>query len=270
MEQPFDVDLFTSKLTTSWLGREFIHMDQVKSTNSFLKNLPGDKLYHGTVLHTDHQTGGRGQYNRPWLSEPCRNLTFTIAFRPPRADRIPLLTLGCAHAVSTVLDRFSEKSVMMKWPNDLMVNGKKLGGILTECIFLGNNPDRILIGLGLNIYRNVYDGVLPETAVCLEEVHGDGVLIKREEILADCLKSIEKAYFRWDQQDPHLHKVISKGLIGYGQWVNITINGVPAEGRFKFLGINPEGELTALNEELDVNTFKHGQVRILTDNKGIS
>lgn len=270
MKQPFDVELFNSKLKTSWLGHEFIHMDEVESTNTFLKSLPGDKLAHGTVLHTDHQTGGRGQYNRQWHSSPFKNLTFTIAFRPPHAERIPLLTLACAHAVSTVLDGFSEEPVLMKWPNDLMAGGKKLGGILTECIFLGNTPDRILIGLGLNIFRNGYDGISHQSAVCLEEVYAGSDLFRREKILAECLNEVEKAYKKWDRQDPELHNTISRRQIGYGQWVDITLNGVLAGGRFKFLGINSEGEPIALNEELDVNTFRHGQVRILSGYKDIS
>lgn len=270
MEQPFDVDFFSSRLETSWLGHEFIHMDEVESTNTYLKNLPGDELVHGTVLHTDHQTGGRGQYDRRWHSGPFKNLTFTIALRPPHADRIPLLTLACAHAISAVLDGLSEEPVLMKWPNDLMAGGKKLGGILTECIFLGNNPDRILIGSGLNIFRNGFDGMFHETAVCLEELHGGPGLIRREEVLAGCLNAAEKACLRWQQHDPQLHSTVSKRLIGYGEWVDIIVNGVPAEGRYKFLGINSEGEPIALNEELDVNTFRHGQVRILTGDKNIS
>ncbi|PWN07367.1 biotin--[acetyl-CoA-carboxylase] ligase [Rhodohalobacter mucosus] len=270
MKQPFDVDLLNSRLSSSWLGRKFIHMDQVESTNSYLKKLPGDKLVHGTVLHTDHQTGGRGQYKRIWHSGPNQNLTFTIAFRPSHADRVPLLTLACAHAVSEALSGFSNEPVLIKWPNDLIAGGKKLGGILTECIFLGNKPDRILIGLGLNIFKEGYEGVSPEQAVCLEELNDESAELKREEILAKCLKAIEKAYLQWEKQDPQLHNTVSRRLIGYGQWVRIAINGRPEDGRFKFLGVNREGELTALNEELDVNTFKHGQVRILTGNEDVS
>lgn len=264
MNQPFNVELFKSTLSTAWLGQEFIHLDRVDSTNSYLKNVSDDKLCHGTVLLTDHQTGGRGQYKKKWHSGSNKNLTFTIAFRPERADRMPLLTLSCADAVSSVLDEFSRYPVKMKWPNDLMINGQKIGGILTECIFLGNRPDRILIGIGLNIFSNGYDGVQLDTAVCLEDVCREAADINREYLLSDCLESIEKAYSKWTDGETELHKKVSKRLIGYGNWVNISIDGVHQKGSFKFLGINGEGEPIALNEELDVNTFKHGQVRIHT------
>jgi BirA family biotin operon repressor/biotin-[acetyl-CoA-carboxylase] ligase len=264
MNRPFNVELFKSTLSTAWLGQEFLHLDRVDSTNSYLKNVPDGELRHGTVLLTDHQTGGRGQYKKQWHSGANKNLTFTIAFRPERADRMPLLTLSCANAVSSVLDTYSKSPVKLKWPNDLIIDDQKLGGILTECIFLGNKPDRILIGIGLNIYSNGYDGIQLDSAVCLEEVCREAVDIGREHLLSGCLESIEEAYSEWADKYTDLHKKVSKRLMGYGNWVNISIDGVREKGSFKFLGVNAEGEPIALNEELDVNTFKHGQVRIHT------
>ena len=270
MNQPFNVDLFQNTLSTSWLGHEFIHLNRVDSTNTYLKNLSGDELSHGAVVHTDHQTSGRGQYTKLWHSGAYKNLTFTIAFRPQRADRLPLLTLACADAVSSVLDEVSRAPVQMKWPNDLIIKERKVGGILTECVFLGNRPDRILVGIGLNIFQDGYDGVQLESAISLDEVSNKDAAIRREKILSDSLISIEKAYTRWYEEDSDLHKEINKRLIGYGKWVNISIDGVTKNESFKFLGVNKEGEPIALNEELDVNTFKHGQVRILTGSESIS
>ena len=270
MENPFDVELFRSGLNTVWLGHEFIHKDEAESTNTLLKKGSADELVHGTVLHTDHQTGGRGQYNRAWYSGARRNLTFTIAFKPEKSDRLPLLTLACAYGISRVLEGYSGESVLLKWPNDLMANGKKLGGILTECIFLGNKPDRVLVGAGINVLKDGYPGMNGDTVTFLEELCDGLASISRERILAESLNTVETVYEQWVRNDPQLYRTVSKRLIGYGKWVEVSLNGIKKEGRFKFLGVNEEGEPIALNEELDVNTFKHGQFRILGGYKGIS
>ncbi|MEX0894218.1 MAG: hypothetical protein WDZ36_00550, partial [Balneolaceae bacterium] len=98
----FDIEKFQDALSTRWLGSEFLFVEQTHSTNTVLKNKPGDQISHGTVLLADAQQQGRGQYNRRWESEPGKNLTFTIAFKPPRADRLPLLTLATGEAINRV------------------------------------------------------------------------------------------------------------------------------------------------------------------------
>lgn len=270
MSQSFNVDFFKNRLTTSWLGSEFIHFDEVDSTNNSLKAIPSESLVHGTVIHADHQNKGRGQYDHIWHDSAAKNLTFTIAFCPDNADRAMLLTLACAKAVAGVLEAYSERPVHLKWPNDLMISGRKVGGILTECIFLGSKTDRILLGIGINVFEDRFNPDLQKSAISLAEISKDTQTIRRELLLAECLSAIEKAYTRWHKQDPELSTEVSRKLIGYGEWVCFEIEKKPLPGRFKFLGISAKGELIALNEDLDVNTFSYEQIRIITGNKKIS
>jgi BirA family transcriptional regulator, biotin operon repressor / biotin---[acetyl-CoA-carboxylase] ligase len=270
MNQPFDVDLFKSRLSTAWLGREFIHIDEVDSTNAGIKKIPSTALVHGEVFHADYQTHGRGQYDRKWDSSPRKNLTFSIAFRPPKTERITLLTLACVHAVSGVLERYINESVQLKWPNDLIIDGKKVGGILTECIFLGNHPDRVLTGIGVNVFEENFTGNLENDAVSIVSLCRAEKSIRREVLLAECLEAIEQIYARWHNSDPELPKEISRKLIGYGNWVEMEMETKRLPGLYKFLGINSNGELVSLNEDLDVNTFTHEQIRIITGNEKIS
>lgn len=268
MSTKFDVETFKNHLRTSWIGSECLYIETIHSTNSYLKQIPSHKLVHGALLLTDKQTGGRGQYERKWESEAYKNLTFTVAFKPVRGDRLTLLTLACARAICDIFSRYTDETVKIKWPNDIYIGEKKIGGILTECIFNGQKTDRVLIGIGLNIYQSVFSSKIQEKAISLSDVSSDP--IKRESLLADILVAIEQAYLKWHKFDTLLQKEIQKKLIGYGEWVHISINGAPIPDLYKFIGIGENGELLMLNEQLDVNTFRYEQIRIIPGNKDIS
>lgn len=261
MSSPFREDLFRSTLTTSWLGSEFVSLKCVDSTNSWLKQLPADQFVHGMVVQTDEQTAGRGQYKRPWQAVPSGDLMFTMGFQPPSADRLPLLTVACASAVISVFEEVKPLPFTIKWPNDILAGGKKMGGILTECLFFGKKPDRVLVGIGLNLAKRTFDGELENSATSLGNLTESE--IDREDILSRCLGHIERAYLRWHKQDPELHKQLNKKLQGYGEWVELAVDGKTAPGTYKFLGINQNGECIALNENLDIKIYSHEQLRII-------
>lgn len=268
MSTKFDVETFKNHLRTSWIGSECLYIESIHSTNSYLKQIPSDELVHGTLLLTDKQGEGRGQYERKWESDPYQNLTFTVAFKPVRGDRLTLLTLACARAICDVFSGYTDQTVRIKWPNDIYINEKKIGGILTECIFNGQKTDRVLIGIGLNIFQSVFSTEIQEKAISLSDISNRH--IKRELLLADILVGIEQAYLKWHKFDSGLQKEIQTKLIGYGEWVHISINGTPIPDLYKFIGIGENGELLMLNEQLDVNTFRYEQVRIIPGNKDIS
>ncbi len=268
MSSPFNIQTFKNQLRTTWLGSEFIFMNSVESTNTQLKQLPAEDLYHGTVLLTDNQTKGRGQYERNWESEPGQNLTFTIAFKPPTGERLTLLTLACAYAISKKIEEIIDQDVDIKWPNDLIVNGKKIGGVLTETMFNGSNLDRVLIGVGLNVRQTRFGDKLKKKATSVAILTGTSC--SREQLLAGILSEIEMAYMKWHKFDNELFQKISRKMIGYGDWVQLQINGDLKPGKYKFLGVNQKGQLQVLNEQLDVNIFSYEQIRIITGRKRVS
>lgn len=268
MSAKFDVDLFNHQLQTSWLGHEFIYLEETDSTNTYLKNIPSSDLTHGTVVLADHQLKGRGQYERTWEAEPFKNLTFTIAFRPKVGERLNLLSLAVAYSITSVLSEYVNEKVWLKWPNDILIDGKKVGGLLTECTFNGSNPDRVLIGFGLNVGQTQFSNDIKNKATSLHRLSNRP--ISREELLNKLLLRIEHAYQRWHKHDETLKRDISKNIVGYGEWVDVSINGVIPNQKFKFIGVNSNGELLMLNEQLDVNKFVYEQVRIITGRQGVS
>jgi BirA family biotin operon repressor/biotin-[acetyl-CoA-carboxylase] ligase len=268
MSHTFEKDYFQNQLSTRWLGRDFEHLAKVDSTNSYLKKIPAKQLKHGQVVIADNQEKGRGQHQKEWVTEPGKNLTFTLVLKPDRAEGLTLLTLSCALAVANVLQNYCKKTVLLKWPNDIYVDRKKIGGVLTECSFLGPKPEKVLIGIGVNINQEEFYTDSVQQAVSLHQLTGEK--FKREEILANILNRIEQLYQSWTDRDSVVHKEISKSLIGFGDWIRLSVDDEIFEGRFKFLGVNKKGELLVLNEKLELNTYSHEQIRIITGSESIS
>lgn len=267
MKNRFNIEKFRNLAGTSWLGSEFLYLPETESTNSWLKLADRDQLSHGMLVITDHQTGGRGQYRRPWISEPGLNLTFSHLLFPPTGDRLMLLTVAVIAAIGSVIEKLTGVSSSIKWPNDLIINNKKAGGVLTECLFLGSKPERVIIGIGLNVNQTNFSGELKDSATSMAIETGDS--FNREELLAEILLHIEQAYTRWHMQDKTLAAEVNKKVVGYGEWVQLSINGEHQGELYKFLGISEKGECLLLNEELDVNTFSHEQIRIIPGSGGV-
>lgn len=256
----FNTDLFEKELSTSWLGRELFFFDELGSTNTFAKNLIGDGSLHGALIITDHQTHGRGQYERSWETNSGENLTFSIVFEPGNGNRLTVLTLACALAVAEQLEDITKQQVELKWPNDVLVNENKIAGLLTEASFNGNKFKRVVIGIGLNVNQTEFSDELTDWATSIKNLTKDDS--SREKLLARLLTRIEYYYRLWESVDIELIKKINKRLIGYGKWTSISVDSDLLDGEYKFLGINESGQMVVLNKELEVNTFSYEQVRV--------
>ena len=218
---------------------------------------------HGSLIIADVQLNGRGQYERSWQASPSQNLTFSLVFKPSNQHRLTILSLACALAVADVCKRVTKNPFELKWPNDVLFSGKKIGGLLTEAIFNGNVLERVIVGIGININQTVFDGSISESAISLAQITEKRY--SRERFLALILTKIEFYYRLWSTKDMDLVKTINKSLIGYGEWARISVNGTDREERCKFLGVNENGALIVLNKALEVDTFSYEQVRIHLD-----
>lgn len=264
MNSQFNPSVFQKKLKTQWLGQSLCYFNKLESTNSHLKRLPADEIQQGMICLTDNQDRGRGQYERKWVSEPCQNLTFSIAFIPSLAERFHVLTLACALALVEQLDEFLEDSeVCIKWPNDVIVNDRKVAGVLTETMFSGNHLDRLIIGIGMNVNQEKFPKELQEkaTSVCLET----GKKVNRESFLCQVLDRIEHRYNLWHRQQPDLLKSINQNIRGYGQWIGLEVNNELRDDTYKLLGIDESGKLLVLDHDGGIETFSYEQIRLITD-----
>lgn len=264
MSSTFDKPTFLQKLNTHWLGQSIRYFEELPSTNTSLKKLPSSDIEHGLFCLTDHQTRGRGQYEREWESEKGKNLTFSLVLTPANPVRFHVLTLACALAIVEKLNAFlSASCAAIKWPNDVILNDKKTAGILTETVFSGNQFNRLIIGIGINVNQKKFSADLAEiaTSVSLEK----GEEVNREHFLADLLNRIEHKYNQWEQQQSSLIKTINRNIIGYGQWVGLKIDDELQDEPYKLLGIDEHGALMMLNRDGGIDSFSYEQIQLVTN-----
>ena len=264
MRSTFDQSAFLQQLDTQWLGHSIRYFEELESTNTYLKKLSSEEIEHGLLCLTDHQYRGRGQYDRKWESRKKKNLTFSIALTPADTGRFHVLTLACALAIVEKLNEFLNAScAAIKWPNDIILNDNKMGGILTEAVFSGNTFNRLIIGIGLNINQQKFTEKLEEiaTSVALEKEEN----INREKFLADLLNRIEYKYILWEQQQSSLIKTINRNIIGYGQWVGLKIDNEIQDDLHKLLGIDENGALLMLNRDGGIDSFSYEQIQLITN-----
>lgn len=148
--------------------REIIHVDEVDSTNRMAKDLAIKGTPEGTLVIAERQTRGRGRMDRDWFSPPGEGIYMTMVLRPslPPAEA-PKITLLTGVAMAESLREISGIEVKIKWPNDIVIKGKKLAGILTELSAEIDAINFVLIGIGVNVNTEEFPGSLQEMATSL-------------------------------------------------------------------------------------------------------
>ena len=144
----------------------YLHFDEIDSTNTYLKN-HYQKLDNLTFVSTDYQSQGKGRNDRTWWSKKGENLMFSLLIKDQKMqDMFPYLSMATAVEVAKILEKHGLTNVSVKWPNDVIVNDKKICGILLE----GKVPDYIVIGVGLNVNQKDFPNDLrrPATSIAKE------------------------------------------------------------------------------------------------------
>ena len=181
------------RLRTHTLGRSFFHFYSVDSTNAFASRLlaHGRTVPDGSLILAESQTAGRGRIGRSWHSEPENGLYFSLVLRPQLSPSLaPLFTLACAVAMHHAVERTTQLDVDIKWPNDLLVGGKKIAGILAE---INAETDRIrwlIVGVGLNVNHPKLPDEIADRATSLRLASGRHQ--SRLDILVDFLEQFQQ------------------------------------------------------------------------------
>ncbi len=256
----FDIFSFTQELQTGRLGRRFWYFRTLDSTNRYLQHVPGARLSHGLVCLADDQSEGKGQYGRTWHSQPGENLTFTVVIKPRRNDGLQLFPLAAMLALKETLSTLISCEIKIKWPNDLLVAGEKIAGLLTECRYNGKMLDRMMLGLGVNVNQSDFPENYKQKATSLRRYHG-GEAVDRALFLAELLNRLEPLLEQADDGDPELVRNINRSIQGYGEWVSLILNGSREQTPVKVLGINDLGYMMVLTANDDIKMFTHEQFR---------
>ncbi len=233
-------------LNTRVIGKKIISFREIDSTNTYAKKMEELTGNHGTVILAEKQTKGRGRFNRAWESESGKNLTFSILIEPeteiPNIGVVPLCT---GAAIIEILCKYLNLNAECKWPNDILINGKKVCGILVESTYLNNKINKLIIGIGINVNQEIFPDDISEIATSLKIE--TGTTINRHELLSGILNIIEVMYHSLlVPGDNYFIELWKSKCRMFGKTVNVTNGDNVISG--KALRIDSDGGLMLEND----------------------
>jgi BirA family biotin operon repressor/biotin-[acetyl-CoA-carboxylase] ligase len=183
------------------IGRRHIHLDVTDSTNRRAAELAHDPAYAGTVVTADLQVQGRGQHGRVWQSPAGANVLLSaLLFPPPQLRRPAVLTAWAAVAVADTVAEIAGQQPSIKWPNDVLLGGKKVSGILIEC---GVAPPRaesattdpyFVVGVGLNVNHSAADFARMDLPDATSLSLGTGRPLNVKEVTQFLIRKLDAGY----------------------------------------------------------------------------
>lgn len=239
-----------------------IKLDAIDSTNHFLKALSAQESCENfTVVSTEFQTEGKGQRGSGWASESGKNLTFSILYNQKVEGIASLFTLNIIVALSVVeaLKTISNLNFVIKWPNDILAENKKIGGILIENTFKNSSEVQSIIGIGLNVNQSQFENLPQASSLYLLE----NQLFNREMLLISIVNQLKfnlnqlpitgETHF-WNAYHQILFK---KGIVSTFE----SVSGNRFVGKIQ--EVTHEGKLAVLLEDDAVQLFDVKEVKML-------
>ncbi|MBO0860867.1 MAG: biotin--[acetyl-CoA-carboxylase] ligase [Chloracidobacterium sp.] len=244
------------------------HFASLGSTNDYLKAMIAAPEF--TCVVADEQTAGRGRRARTWYSSPGDGLYMSILFLPGNAyfSKLPLTGLLAAVAVAETLIERGVEGVDIKWPNDVLVNERKISGVLAEAMSAGVESLRIVLGVGVNLNHRFFPPELGETATSLAIETGEPIVV--EEFRDRLLEKVAQWYELWLNGEPR--RVIDRwtGLSSYarGRRITVTIENEKLTGVSD--GLTETGALRLAVDGGGVKTILAGEVTRLREDTDLS
>jgi BirA family biotin operon repressor/biotin-[acetyl-CoA-carboxylase] ligase len=228
-------------LHTKKFGQKIFSFKTIDSTNNCARALAGCWAEEGTLVVAEEQTEGRGRLGRAWLASPNENLTFSLILRPELpAEALNLLPLYAAVAVAEAVEKSTGIAVECKWPNDLLIQNKKVAGILLEGSLKEDAVEYVVIGIGLNVNQMIFPSDFAGRATSLRLA--SGAEIDRAGLLRSILRSLESHYLTIMKRG---FSVILPLWLSRTRMINknitVTQDGATLSG--VVTGLSPEGAL---------------------------
>lgn len=250
-----------SLMDTKWAGSNVVYYDEIDSTNNRAKEAGDNKAPHGTLFVADMQVAGKGRRGRVWQSPAGSSIYMTILLYPEISPlKAPQLTLVMAIAVAEGIKEVTGLDTKIKWPNDIVVNGRKICGILTEMSTEIDYINHVVIGAGINVNQDDFPEDIRKTASSLKMELGKQV--KRSELIAAIMKSFEKDYeiFVKTEDLSGLQELYNSMLVNLDRDVKVLEPGNEYEAHA--LGINKTGELIVRTPEGEEKEIYAGEVSV--------
>lgn len=183
-------------LPTRMVGKNLVIFNRITSTNDFLKRIARRGAATGTVVLADEQTAGRGRLQRPWQSPPGKGLWFSILLRPQLApENIGIISLAIAAVAAEAFAKIGGEGFHVKWPNDVMFNGKKVCGILCETQIVQDEIEAVIAGVGVNVLQTEQEFAPALRSRATSLAQACGKFVDRQRLLIELLALLERDLF---------------------------------------------------------------------------
>jgi BirA family biotin operon repressor/biotin-[acetyl-CoA-carboxylase] ligase len=269
-----DIDKIKKNKKSSIFGKYIYYIPEIDSTNSYAQRLAQEGAPEGTVVLTDYQKDGRGRLDRTWESSRGANVLMSLILRPKvEIERAIRITLASVEIVVGSLEKLLKKShskkieFSVKWPNDIMVNGKKIAGILAESSLREKKILYVVVGIGININQNLSElskDVRKSSTSLLAET---GKEFKREKIILEIITSFEKNYFYLERTKyDHVIEAWKRHCPYIGKNIIIETHTHHEEG--KFIDVNEKGVLLYKTEDGQLKELVTGTIKSIKARNG--
>jgi BirA family biotin operon repressor/biotin-[acetyl-CoA-carboxylase] ligase len=230
-------------LKTKFLGQTIHYEDSVDSTQRVAHRLAYNQSMEGTVVVAEEQTSGRGRMDRKWYSPKFTGIWMSIILRPKiPLPKAPQLTLIAAVAVVQAIEELTELSPQIKWPNDILINGKKMTGILTELQAEADRINSVIIGMGINVNQMLEDFPIELREIATSLAIEKGVFFSRSAFIRSVLTHLEKLYLLYLDKGFFPIKILWESYaISIGKTIKARTLSSVIEG--KAIGITDDGVL---------------------------
>jgi BirA family biotin operon repressor/biotin-[acetyl-CoA-carboxylase] ligase len=219
----FNIEVFDIKLDTDFIGRQFVYVDEIDSTNLFLLNKLNKFNTNGTVILAEKQIKGRGRNEKVWYSAKDQNLTFSILLNSKKYlnHNLNLINFCSSLSVALAIENLYQLKTSLKWPNDVLVNRKKVAGILLESTSQGSKIEKLVIGIGMNVNQTSFQGnfSIEPTSVRLEL---NGRPAERERILAEILNIFEEHLLKLERNSSEILQNWKEKCRMIGEKITVT------------------------------------------------
>lgn len=252
-------DMLRQRLKGSLFGKHIYHFFKTDSTNRVALELGHSGEPEGAVVLSEEQTAGKGRAGRTWQSDRAAGIYVTLLLRPQLAPvQAPLLTMMAGLSARAAIEAQTGLTPDLKWPNDLMIHGKKAGGILTEMHAEPSLVRFVIVGIGLNVNQERFAGELGTTATSLRIETGKQV--SRLELLVRLLREFENDYNRFLREGPAGVTRRFEAVSSYAQGKRVRVTNGMESFAGTTAGLGPEGLLQVKRDDGQLVTVISGDV----------
>ena len=252
-------DMLKQRLKGSLFGKRIFHFFRTDSTNRVALELGHAGEAEGAVVLAEEQTAGRGRGGRAWHSERATGIYVTLLLRPKLAPvQAPLLTMMAGLSAHSAVQALTGLEVDLKWPNDLLVRGRKLGGILTEMHAEPGQIRFVIVGIGLNVNQEKFPGELADLATSLRAETGKPQ--SRMQLLVRLLHEFESDYNRFLREGVATVVARFESVSSYARGKRVRVTNGTESYVGTTAGLGPEGLLQVERDGGQLMTVIAGDV----------